>query len=160
MMFVVEEACQPEKWKAAVVGALVCGICGPAIGAFLTLAREAVRQNSFRGAASALLVFPSVLPVAVILMGPAGLIVGCVGGLLLQAVSARVRSIKALAVWAAGLGLVLGTPVPLVSAVISLWSRRNIGEVLPLSITVGMSCGIITVWFLHRRHLLYVFNRR
>jgi hypothetical protein len=154
MMFVVEEEYQPGKWKAALVGALICGIFGPVIGAFLTLAREAARQNSFRGAAVVFLVFPYLLPAAVVVMGPAGLIVGSAGSLMLQAVSARVSSIKALAVWATGLGLVLGAAVPPLSAVLSLWSKSSIGEVVPLSIAVGISCGAITVWLLHRWHLL------
>ena len=94
------------------------------------------------------------LPAAVVVMGPAGLIVGSAGGLILQSASARVGSLKALAVWAAALGLVLGSVVPFLAAVLSLWSKDSMGEVLPISIAVGGSCGAITIWLLHRWHLL------
>ena len=40
MLFAVEK--QPTKWKAALLGALVCGILGLTIGTLLTLAHEAV----------------------------------------------------------------------------------------------------------------------
>jgi hypothetical protein len=153
-MFAVGEKYHPEKWRAVLTGAFVCGIFGPAIGALLTLAREAVRQKSFRGAGDVFLAFPYLLPAAVFVMGPAGLIVGSAGSLVLQALSARVRSIKALGVCAAGLGLALGTAVPLIAAVLSLWSQSSISEVLPLSMAVGITCGVVTVWLLHRWHLL------
>jgi hypothetical protein len=67
---------EPEKWKAALTGALMCGVLGPAMGALAWLAIEAARQTSIREALSVLVALPAVLLFALIPMAPGAFLLG------------------------------------------------------------------------------------
>jgi hypothetical protein len=144
----------PSRLKAAVTGSLVCGLLGPTIGMLESFAFEAAHQHSARQVLSALGVLPLVWPVAVMVMGPGAFVLGGVGALVIQFMSARIRSTRLVLLQAVVLGLVLGTTVPL--TVLGASRNKNFTSLMPLGAATGLVCGALVFWLLRRMRLLGV----
>ena len=152
---------KPSRVKAALTGAFLCALLGPTLGAVALLTSEMVHEHEYSGraAASTLSVLPWVLPVAVLLVGPGAFVLGGLGALVIQFMSTRVRSAKALVLQTTVLGLVLGGAVPVVVDLVYtvLWGDRNKNfetGLLPLGAVTGLVCAAIVYWLLRRMRLL------
>ena len=152
---------KPSRVKAALTGAFLCALLGPTLGAVAIITSEMVHEHEYSGraAASALSVLPWVLPVAVLLVGPGAFVLGGLGALVIQFMSTRVRSAKALVLQTTVLGLVLGGAVPVVVDLVYtvLWGDRNKNfetGLLPLGAVTGLVCAAIVYWLLRRMRLL------
>ena len=152
---------KPSRVKAALTGAFVCALLGPTLGAVAILASEMVHGHEYSGraAVSALSVLPWVLPVAVSLVGPGAFVLGGLGALVIQFMSARLRSPKALVLQATVLGLVLGGAVPVVVDLMYtvLWGDRNKNfekGLLLLGAVTGLVCAAVVYWLLRLMRLL------
>jgi len=143
-----------------VIGAFVCGLLGPTLGALAILGSEvAHEQHPVTAAVLSLRLLPWVLPVAVGLIGPGAFVLGGLGALVIQSMSARVRSAKALVLQTAILGIVLGGAVPvvvdLVYAAFSGNRNKNFEtSLLPLGAVTGLVCAALVYWLLRRMRLL------
>jgi hypothetical protein len=149
------------KVKAALTGAFLCALLGPMLGAVAIITSEMVHDHEYSGRAvvSALSVLPWVLPVAVGLVGPGAFVLGGLGALVIQFMSTRVRSAKALVLQTAVLGLMLGGAVPvfvdLVYAAFGGGRNKNFETgLLPLGAATGFVCAAAVYWLLRRMRLL------
>jgi len=152
---------KPSRVKAALTGAFLCALLGPTLGAVAFLTSEMVHEHEYSGraAASALSVLPWVLPVAVLLVGPGAFVLGGLGALVIQFMSMRVRSAKALVLQTTVIGLVLGGAVPVVVDLVYtvLWGDRNKNfetGLLPLGAVTGLVCAAVVYWLLRHMRLL------
>jgi len=151
---------KPSRVKAAVIGAFVCGSLGPTLGALAMQGSEvAHEQHPVTAAVLSFRLLPWVLPVAVMLVGPGAFVLGALGALVIQLMSARVRSAKGLVLQTAILGLVLGGAVPvvvdLVYAALSGDRNKNFETgLLPLGAVTGLVCAAVVYWLLRRMRLL------
>ena len=152
---------KPSRVKAALTGAFLCALLGPTLGAVAIITSEMVHDHEYSGraAASTLSVLPWVLPVAVLLVGPGAFVLGGLGALVIQFMSTRVRSAKALVLQTIVLGLLLGSAVPvvvdLVYAAFGGGRNKNFETgLLPLGAVTGLVCAAIVYWLLRRMRLL------
>ena len=140
-------------------GAFVCGLLGPALGALAIFGFEVAHEHSAGAAVSAIGVLPWVWPFAVMLVGPGAFVSGAVGALVIQLMSARVLTSKALVFQTAALGLVLGGAVPAASDAIFTelwggWNRNFAMGLMPLGAITGVICAAATYWLLQWMGLL------
>jgi hypothetical protein len=150
--------------KAALTGAIVCGLLGPTLGALAILGSEVAHEHSARAAVLSFGVLPWVWPVAVMLVGPAAFVFGGVGALVIQFMSGKVLSRRALVLQTVALGLVLGGAVPVVVDVVDTalwggWNKNFATGLLPLGAVTGVVCAAAIYWLLHRMGLLCFPNR-
>ncbi len=152
---------KPSRVKAALTGAFLCALLGPTLGAVAILTSEMVHDHEYSARAVVLSfrLLPWVLPVAVGLVGPDAFVLGGLGALVIQFMSTRVRSAKALVLQTAVLGLVLGGAVPVVVDLMyaALWGGRNKNfetGLLPLGAVTGLVCAAVVYWLLRRMRLL------
>jgi uncharacterized membrane protein len=150
-----------SRVKAALIGAFLCALLGPTLGAAAMLGSEIVHEHEYsvRACVSALSVLPFVLPVALMLVGPEAFVLGGVGALVIQFMSTRVRSARALALQTAVIGLVLGGAVPGAADLVytALWGDRNKNfetGLLWLGAVTGLVCAVVVYWLLHRTRLI------
>ncbi|MGC1976473.1 MAG: hypothetical protein WA671_07140, partial [Candidatus Sulfotelmatobacter sp.] len=142
-------------------GAFLCALLGPTLGAVAIIISEMVHDHEYSGraAVSALSVLPWVLPVAVLVVGPGAFVLGGLGALVIQFMSARVRSAKALVLQTTVLGLVFGGAVPvfvdLVYAAFGGSRNKNFETgLLPLGAAIGLVSAAVVCWLLRRMRLL------
>jgi hypothetical protein len=142
-----------EKWKAALAGAALCGLLGPSLALMLS-AIELTRPFSFREAARIVVIAATGWIFAFLAVGPAALVLGSVGGVLLQSLARKYRSIVVM-LPAVMLGMVLGSAVPAVTIFVAwFWTRkdsryhaaREVLECLPLAALTGMICALLLLW--------------
>jgi uncharacterized membrane protein len=149
-----------NRLRAAVIGAFVCSLLGPTLGALAMQGSEVVHeQHPVAAAVLSFRLLPWVLPAAVMLVGPGAFVLGGLGALVIQLMSARVRSAKALVFQTAILGIVLGGAVPVVSSLVfaALWGDRNKNfetGLLPLGAVTGLVCAAVVYGLLRRMRLL------
>lgn len=153
------EQLKRDKWKAALTGAVISGLVGPGIP-LLVMACAAAYRSSIREAASIIVSVPVGWIFAVIPVGPVAFVLGGVGGVLLQSVAAKFRSMKIVIIQAAVLGLVLGSVVPFFSAALG-WGptynfKENVISALPVAAPTGVFCALVVLWLLRRRRLLHL----
>jgi hypothetical protein len=147
-----------HKWKAALIGALISSLVGPGVP-LLVMACVAVRHSSsIREAASIIFNLPVWWICPLIPVGPPAFVLGGAGGVLLQNLAARSRSMKIVITQAAVLGLVLGSLVPFCSAALG-WGptynfKENVIGGLPVSAATGVVCALVVLWLLRRWRLL------
>jgi len=141
------------KLKAALTGALVCGLLGPAVGAVAIFTHEVVRERAIREVVDAFGALLFALLVAVMAVGPGGFVLGGAGALVIQFMSARVRSMRLLRLETAALGLLLGAAVPLTGM---LWGARfkQVIGLMPLGAGAGLTCAAVVFWLFRRMGLL------
>lgn len=149
-----------DRWRAALVGAVISGLVGPGV-ALLGMACWQVTHHPREGA-TIIVSLPVMWIFAVLPVGPAAFVLGGGGGVLLQSLAARCRSMKTLIVQTAALGSVLGTTVPFISATAG-WGptgnfTENVVSLLPLAAPTGMICGLMVLWLLRRRRLLHLLG--
>jgi hypothetical protein len=78
---------------AGFTGAVICGVLGPALPLLVLITGDAFRQTrSFREALRALEVFPITWPLAIMLMGPGGAVLGTLGALWIRFRSKAIAS--------------------------------------------------------------------
>ena len=148
----------PKTLKVAATGALACSLLGPTLGALAMLTFGAERQ-SLHDAVAWLKIVPFALLVAMLLVGPASFVLGGIGALLIQFISKRVHSAKALVFPTAVLGLLLGGAVPVVVDIafaVLMGGRNRSFEtgLLPLGAVIGLVCASTVCWLLYRMRLL------
>jgi len=147
-------------WKAALIGAVTCGLVGPGIPLLVMACETAYHSSSIREAASTIVALPIWWVFAIIPMAPGASVLGGVGGVLLQSFAAKCRSMKMVAIQTAVLGLALGSLVPFFSAALG-WGptsnfKENVISLLPVAAPTGVACALIVLWLLSRRHLLHL----
>jgi len=146
------------KWKVACVSAAVCGLVGPGT-ALLLLEFQILRPSSFREIIATTVVALRGWIFAVVAVGPAAFVLGGVGGLLLQSLSRKYRSIKVAIASATILGLVLGGTVPVVTILVPYFFaprdrfyslRADIFCALPVAALTGVICEFLLLWLFLR----------
>ena len=141
-----------EQWKAALVGAVTCGVGGPEIGLLLLTFRAVCVRPSIHDAIS-LLWLPLYWPFALIPFGPPASLLGAIGGMFLQHLAQRTQSLKVVIAEAVVLGAILGSIVPL-STVYGWGHEKDVMELSPLGAATGACCSLLVLYLLQRRHLL------
>jgi hypothetical protein len=143
-----------KKWKAALAGAVVCGLVGPGT-ALLLLEAQLLRPSSFREVVAVVAVAVKGWIFAFGFVGPAAVVLGCVCGVMIQSLARKYRPIKVAIVPAATVGLVLGSVVPAVTILVAaFWVRqdsrhsatREILHCLPVSAFTGVICASLLLW--------------
>jgi predicted membrane-bound spermidine synthase len=150
---------KPSRMKAALIGAFVCGLLGPTLGALAMLSSEVAHAQSARAAALSFGALPWVWPFAMMLVGPTAFVFGGVGAIIIQFISAKVPSTKILILQTTALGIALGSAVPIVVSVIDTtlwggWNKNFATELLPLGAVTGVVSATATYCLLHRMGLL------
>jgi|ERR1022692_569184 hypothetical protein len=144
-----------DHWKAAMIGALTCALGGPEIALLLMALWGACRASSIHDATE-MLGLPLLWIFAFIPVGPPALVLGGIGGVVLQSLAQKSQSLKAIIAEAVALGLVLGCIAPL-SALLWGWGPiPNVVSSLPLAAATGIICALTVLWLLHRAHLLHL----
>ncbi len=148
-----------EWWKAALLSGAVSGIVGPGIGTAALLLANASVANLIQ----ALIDFLRYWLVAVVIIGPVAFVLGCAGGLLLKALTAKCASMGAVVVIAATLGLSFGSAVPFGVVVVSTLTEP--GHFINWSATkatagtgaiAGLVCAILVLCLLRLTELLHL----
>lgn len=107
-----------------------------------------IRAWALRGTESiteAVAFFPMAVAFAAIPAAPFGFIVGPVGSWWLTIRAARGVSGKRLYFESAGIGGALGSTFPLILAALGWGPFNNLVSMLPISITIGIGCGILLI---------------
>ena len=150
----------PSRVKAALTGAFLCASLGPTLGAAGLVGRGLAHdQHPLIAAVELFSSLPFVLPFAVMMVGPGALVLGGLGALVIQRMSVRVRSAKALVLATSILGLVFGAAVPLVSDLVFAAFQDHLNfatDFVPLGAITGLVCAIAVYWLLRRMRLLRV----
>jgi len=138
-----------EWWKAALLSGIVSGLIGPGIG-FVVEMRFALPY----------IYLPWLWFWAVVAVGPPAFVLGCVGGILLKALSARCATIQALSGTAAALGLILGGVVVPFGVFVLGWGAKEKGllSFVPTGAIAGLVCTLLILWLLRRLGLLPLRN--
>jgi len=134
-----------EWWKAAILSGVVSGFVGPGIG-FVVDTRFALPY----------IYLPWLWLWAVVFVGPPAFVLGCIGGILLKALSAKCATIQALTSMAAALGLALGGAVVPFGVFVLGWGAKEKGllSFVPTGAITGLVCTLLILWLLRRRGLL------
>jgi cation transport ATPase len=147
-----------KKMKAALMGGSLCGLLGPALGAFLLRVSELAHAHA--GITQFSLMVLDLLffgwPLAVVFVGPGAFVLGAIGTLIIEGLSARVVTRKALVVQAVALGLGFGSIIPVVSETVWLgWKNIKFSmDSLIFGAAIGAVCAAVTLCLLQRRGLL------
>lgn len=134
----------------ALVGALICGILGPALPLLVLVFRE---TSSFREVWAALYVFVMTWPLAVMFVGAPGVAFGTLAALWIRFRSKRFAS-RRLLLETLVLGPLLGAIVPLTTRVFGPSSREFLPYVTPIGAITGVICAFLTLFTLKKLGLL------
>jgi hypothetical protein len=136
-----------EWWKAALLSGIVSGLVGPGIG-FVVEMRSALPY----------IYLPWLWFWAIVAVGPPAFVLGCVGGILLKALSARCATIQVFTGIAATLGLTLGGAVVPVGVFVLGWGAKEKGlfSFVPTGAIAGLVCTLLMLWLLRRWGLLHL----
>jgi hypothetical protein len=129
----------------ALVGGVSCAVVGSLLAG---IALVLIRSWTLRGTesmAEAVAFFPMAVAFAAISAAPFGFIVGSIGSWWLAIRAARGVSGKRLYFESSGIGGVLGSTYPLILAAFGWGPFENLVAALPLSITIGIACGILII---------------
>ena len=136
----------------AILGGVYCGTVGSLLAGLVVVAIRVVHGN--RGnVAEALAFFPMAVVFAAIPAAPFGFIVGSAGSWWLATRINRGISGRRLYFESAGIGAALGATFPLISTILGWGPFNNLVSALPISIGIGIVCGL-TVALPMRRHVL------
>jgi len=143
-----------RRWKAALAGAVVCGLLGPGMALLLLFAQQH-RPSSFRGIFGLVATVVGSWIFAFVFAGPAAIVLGCVCGVMVQSLSRKYRPTKVAIVPVAAIGLVLGSLVPAITIFVgAIWIRQDGGHSatrealydLPVSAVTGAICASLLLW--------------
>jgi hypothetical protein len=136
-----------EWWKAALLSGIVSGLVGPGID-FIVEMRFALPY----------IYLPWLWFWAVVAVGPPAFVLGCVGGILLKALSAKCATTQVVTGMAAALGLTLGGAVVPFGVFVLGWGAKEKGlfSFVPTGAITGLVCTLLVLWLLRRRGLLYL----
>ena len=139
-----------KRLSFALASGVFCAIAGSLLGAVVVLIRAL--QGTTQGMVEALAFFPAALVFVAIPAAPFGFIVGSLGGWWLAVRADRGVSWTRLYFESAGVGGVLGATFPLILAVLGWGPFNNLVSALPISITIGIVCGIMLIPYT-RKHV-------
>jgi hypothetical protein len=125
----------------AIVGGVFCAIVGSLLGGVVVVLIRALQGNT-QNMAEALAFFPMAVVFVAIPAAPFGFIVGSFGSWWLATRADRGVSGRRLYFESAGIGGVLGATFPLILAVLGWGPFNNLVSALPISITIGIVCGV------------------
>jgi hypothetical protein len=135
---------------AFLIGAIVCGVIGPALPVLIIFSFDAVRGASMRNAARSLVDFPFGWLVAIIQVGPASALVGGLGACWIRFRSASVPAQRRLLVEAILLGTLLGCAVPLSTLLEGPFPLKDLRWVVSIGAPTGLVCGLLVVVLLRK----------
>ena len=150
----------PDKrapWLGAgFTGAVICGVLGPALPLLVLITGDAFRQTrSFREALRALEVFPITWPLAIMLMGPGGAVLGTLGALWIRFRSKAIAS-RRLVFETGFIGTLLGAIVPITTIIYGLggfWG--SVFTAYVAGTATGAVCALLVLLALRRFGLLF-----
>jgi hypothetical protein len=122
------------------VGIGICGLIGPALPLFVMIPMDAFQDRSVHDLLNTIVVFPYVWLYAVLIMGPAGAVLGALGALWIRFRSRNLNP-KLLLLESIIVGLVLGTSVPLPMSL--LFGPKPGLDLLKTSVFMGTPSGIV-----------------
>lgn len=142
-----------DQWRAALIGALICGFVGPEIALLLLTFWSICRSSSIHEATS-MLTLPLLWIFAIIPFGPAAFVLGGIGGVLLHSLVRKSPSTRIAILKAGALGLILGATVVVGPLLLGWGPARNVIGSLPLAASTGALCALVVLWLFHRAHLV------
>jgi hypothetical protein len=141
--------------RALFLGAIFCGLIGPALALIVLIPFTAIRQGSARDALTTLTALPIAWIFAVIPMGPGGCLFGALGASWIRFRSRSLHVSRRLLLESALLGAALGGLVP-ISALVWGWGpRENVLSVVPAGAASGLVCAFLVVYALRKQGLLF-----
>ena len=140
---------------AALVGVAICGLIGPLLPLLVWMPVDALHDHlSVLDALKGLGLTFYVWPFAVLMMGPAGALLGVVGALWIRFRSRKLNP-KRLWIEAALAGLLLGIAVPLSTYILAKSpDPDSFTMFIPMGIGSGTACGLLAFLTLRRLGLL------
>ena len=135
----------------AVVGGVFCATVGSLLGGVVVVLIRASQGNT-QSVVEALIFFPMAVVFVAIPAVPFGFIAGSAGSWWLACRAERGVPGKRLYFESAGIGGVLGATFPLIMAVLGWGPFNNLVSALPISITIGIVCGIMLIPYT-RKHV-------
>lgn len=133
-----------KRLSFALAGGVFCAIVGSLLGGVVVVLIRALQGNT-RDMAEALTLFPMAVVLVAIPAAPFGFIVGSLGSWCIAARADRGVSEKRLYFESAGIGGLLGATFPLILTILGWGPFNNLVSALPISITIGIVCGIILI---------------
>jgi hypothetical protein len=145
------------SWLRAIsVGAIICGLIGPALGLVAFVPVAAMRHLSAHDTLSTLATLPVLWLFAIVPMGPIGGIFGALGASWIRFRSLTLHASRRLLLESAALGTVLGAAAPIVALACGWGPRENILRLIPVGAISGLICGALVERALRKLHLLFV----
>src|SRR5216684_5111854 len=141
--------------RALFLGAIICGLIGPALPLIVIVPFNAIRQASAGDALTTLATLPIAWIFAVIPMGPAGCVFGALGASWIRFRSSSLHASRRLLLESALLGTVLGGVVPITALLWGWGPRENVLSVVPTGAASGLVCAFLVVYALRKRGLLF-----
>ena len=139
----------------AFVGGVFCAIVGSLFGAFIIVI-FALREVGIKAAVS---FYPMAVVYVAIFAVPFGFVAGSVGSWWLAVREAHGASGKRLYFEFAGIGGGLGSTFPLIFLALGWGPLSNLVSALPISITIGIACGVSIIPFTRKYRPLPSPNR-
>ena len=141
--------------RALFLGAIICGLIGPAVALIVIVPIAAIRQASAGDALTTLAALPIAWIFAVIPMGPAGCLFGALGASWIRFRSRSLHVSRRLLLESALLGTALGGLVPISGLVLGWGPRENVLSVVPAGAASGLVCAFLVVYALRKQGLLF-----
>jgi hypothetical protein len=138
------------------VGAIICGLIGPAIGLIAFIPFAGVSRLSAHDTLTTLASFPIWWVFAIIPMGPVGSIFGGLGASWIRFRSRTLHASGRLLFESTSLGTVLGAAAPIVALAGGWGPHQNILRLIPVGAVSGLICGALVERALRKLHLLFV----
>lgn len=138
-----------KRLTLAVTGGVFCATVGSLLGGLVVVFIRMLQGNT-QSIVDALEFFPMAVVFAAIPAAPFGLIVGSAGSWWLAGRAERGVSGRRLFFESAGIGAVLGATFPLILALLGWGPFANLASALPISIGIGIVCGIILIPLLRK----------
>jgi hypothetical protein len=131
-----------KRLTQAMIGGVFCATVGSLLGGVVVVLIRVLQGNT-QNIVEALAFFPMAVVFAAIPAAPFGFIVGSAGSWWLAVRTDSGVLGRRLYFESAGIGAVLGATFPLILALLGWGPFANLISALPISITIGIVCGII-----------------
>jgi hypothetical protein len=139
-----------KRFTLIVIGGVFCAVVGSLLGGLVVVLLRMLRGNMQNNIVEALEFFPMAVVFAAIPAAPFGFIVGSAGSWWLTARAEHGVSGKRLFFESIGIGAVLGATFPLILATLGWGPFANLVSALPISIAIGIICGILLVLLMRK----------